>query len=475
MSIVSFNFFVFITLFLIIYYVIPSKYQWYCLLIMSILFYLINTQENTVWLMFTIIGTYLFTNVIEDLKEKNATNAQIRLLFIINIIIALSPLLLLKYIISSVYTSIALPMGISFYTLQLIGYSVDVYKGKFKAEHNLLKYMLFAMFFPQIIQGPIARYDKLSESLYKPHNFEEDKITKGFMLVLWGLFLKLVLADHAAVIVDTVFNDYKIYTGFYILIAGVLYSIQLYADFMGCVCIAKGISSMFGIELMDNFNHPYFANSIKDFWRRWHISLSSWLRDYIYIPLGGNRKGAVPKYINLIITFIVSGLWHGVGLQFIFWGVLHGMYQIIGDLTQNIRTKCKTILHIKGTFIDSACQRIFTFVLVMLAWIFFRAASFQQGIEMVVLMIKDFNIKNWKGGALFQLGLSQKDCIVLAICILLLILVSLLQEKICIREKILRFSIIIRYMIYVLVICAILVFGIYGSGYDAGAFIYGGF
>ena len=263
MSIVSFNFFVFITLFLIIYYVIPSKYQWYCLLIMSILFYLINTQENTVWLMFTIIGTYLFTNVIEDLKEKNATNAQIRLLFIINIIIALSPLLLLKYIISSVYTSIALPMGISFYTLQLIGYSVDVYKGKFKAEHNLLKYMLFAMFFPQIIQGPIARYDKLSESLYKPHNFEEDKITKGFMLVLWGLFLKLVLADHAAVIVDTVFNDYKIYTGFYILIAGVLYSIQLYADFMGCVCIAKGISSMFGIELMDNFNHPYFANSTR--------------------------------------------------------------------------------------------------------------------------------------------------------------------------------------------------------------------
>lgn len=474
MSIVSFNFFVFVGIFLIIYYVIPKKKQWYCLLIMSIFFYWINTREYTVWLLFTIVGTYLFSNVIEDLKEKDASRIIIKSLFIIDICIAISPLILLKYIIGSIYTGIALPMGISFYTLQLIGYSVDIYKGKYEAEHNLFKYMLFAMFFPHIIQGPIARYDKLSESLYKPHEFEEDNIAKGFMLTLWGAFLKLVLANQSAVIVNTIYGDYKTYTGFYILVAGILYSIQLYADFMGCVCIAQGISSMFGVALMDNFNHPYFSASIKDFWRRWHISLSSWLRDYVYIPLGGNRRGTVRKYINLMITFLVSGCWHGVGLQFIFWGALHGIYQIVGDLTQNIRMKCKKIIHVEGTLIDWICQRVYTFIFVMVAWIFFRATSLKQGIEMIVLMVKDFTIQDCNG-TLFQLGLTSKECVMLTVCVIILLLVSVFQEKMCIRERILKYPIILRYVIYILVICIILIFGRYGSGYDAGAFIYGGF
>lgn len=232
-----------------------------------------------------------------------------------------------------------LPMGISFYTLQIIAYVVDVYRGKYPAEKNFLQYMLFVMYFPQILQGPIARFDQLKKQLCSGHTFSYATFVGGFELMIWGYFQKLVIADRAAVIVDRLFGEYRSYTGVYMLLAGVLYSIQLYTDFNGCVCIARGASEMLGITLAENFDHPYFATSIQDFWHRWHMSLSSWLRDYVYIPLGGNRKGKLRKYVNILLTFLVSGLWHGMGLTYLVWGFLHGLYQIMGSLLMPVRDR----------------------------------------------------------------------------------------------------------------------------------------
>lgn len=469
MSIVSFNYFFFISIFLFIYYLINEKYQWLLLLIMSILFYYINVKLQSVWILFSTLGIYLFTNILYKYRHRLSKSAR-RAILCIDIFIILFPLLLLKYIIGSIYSGTTLPLGISFYSLQLIGYSVDIYTNKYEANCDFFHFLLFALFFPHIIQGPIARYNQLSKSLFAPHKFNEKTLSCGFMLIIWGLFLKLVLADSAAIFVNTVYANYKLYTGIYILLAGVLYSIQLYADFMGCVCIARGSAYMFGVELMENFDHPYFSTSIKDFWRRWHISLSSWLRDYIYIPLGGNRKGKIRKYINLIITFLISGFWHGVGFQFIFWGMLHAIYQIIGEITLDIRLKIKKIIKLKNT-LNKLLQQVITFILVMLAWIVFRATCLSQALEMFVLLTKN-NVSNIN---LFNLGLSVQEFIILIASIIILISVSNLQKKYNIREKILSFPLPLRYFIYIVAICIILIFGRYGNEYDAGQFIYGGF
>lgn len=473
MSIVSLNFIFFCLLSLIVYYTINTRYQWYLLLIISGVFYYFNSGKLIIFIALTIVFTYILSKAIEKCRSVNIK----KILLVCSIIISLMPLIGIKYIMGSIKNSIILPLGISFYTLQIIGYCIDVYKRKIKAESNILKYALFVSFFPQIIQGPIARYDKLAETIFVEHKFDEEKIVKGLMLVIWGYFLKLVIADRAAIYVNTVYENYNEYAGVYILIAGILYSIQLYTDFSGCVCIAKGVAQAFGIEISDNFNHPYFAVSIKDFWRRWHISLSSWLRDYVYIPLGGNRKGNARKNINLLLTFLVSGFWHGVGMQYIAWGVLHGVYQIVGDVSFNIRKDFKSLLQIKeDTLIYKYVQRTITFGLVMISWIIFRASNLKQAMHMLYLMIRRFNLWVLFNDDIFTLGLDWKESYVLILGGGILASVSFSQEKgIKIRDEILKLNICVRWAIYIISIITILIFGIYGSGYDSGQFIYGGF
>ena len=234
--------------------------------------------------------------------------------FVISILMTAIPLLAIKespYLLNIIMHQPMpewwlVPVGIAFWSMQLIAYSVDIYKDEIEPEKNFLKFLLFVSFFPQIIQGPIPRYAQLSGQLTEGKRFDECKFVKGFMLVLWGFFLKLCIADKAGIIVDTVFNNYPAYCGMYVLVAGVLYSLQLYANFLACTSITQGISGLFGISIISNFNHPYFSASIKDFWRRWHISLSSWLRDYVYIPLGGSRKGRLRKFINLLIKLTAT-------------------------------------------------------------------------------------------------------------------------------------------------------------------------
>jgi len=331
-------------------------------------------------------------------------------------------------------------------------------------------------FFPQIIQGPIPRYKQMEEQLVEGHKFNETNFVKGIHLIIWGFFLKLLIADKSAIVVNTIFDDYMNYSGFYILVAGVLYSLQLYTDFQACVCITKGVAQLFGINIVDNFMHPYMSKSVKEFWQRWHISFSSWLRDYIYIPLGGNRKGKIYKYRNLIITFVISGMWHGNGIKFILWGVLQAVYQILGEILSPLKVKLYKILKIsKTSVISEIIETLITFYCVMLAWIIFRANGTIVGLKMIFSMFGTFNPWIFFDDSLFELGLCIKEWSVLICSISLGIAVSFLQRKIIIRDWILQQHIVLRWIIYIVAIVVIWVFGTYGFGFESKDFIYGGF
>ena len=369
--------------------------------------------------------------------------------------------------------SVIVPLGIAFYTLQAISYCVDVYKGKYAAEKNLAKYTLYMSYFPIIMQGPISRYDQLSTTLFEGHRFSFDRMKSGLSLAMWGFFKKMVIADRAAILVNQVFGNYAEYKGFEIIVAVFWYTIQLYADFSGCVDISRGVSEIFGVELMNNFQHPYFATSIKDFWRRWHISLSSWFRDYIYIPLGGNRKGKVRRYINLLTVFFVSGLWHGVGINYIVWGFLHGGYQVAGELTQGFRSRLYAKIGLREDHaLVKLWKQLCTFCLVAYAWLFFRASGTIASIRMTISAVTTFNPEIFWNGRLFELGLDKKDWLVLLLACLVLLVVSWIQEKDSVRRVIEGQKIWIRWTIYIVAIFVILILGIYGPGFDANQFLY---
>ena len=312
MDFLSLTFAVFFIISVICYYAVPKKLRWGVLLLSSIIFYVWSVPYLIGYLLFSAVTTYFYGTWTEKHKEHG------KVLLALVILANLAVLLTVKFA-PVAGISILAPMGISFYTLQVIAYCVDVYKGKAEAQSNFFKYLLFVSFFPQILQGPIPRYNQLKEQLFEGHTFAYKTVKFGFQLILWGMFLKMVIADRAAIFVNAVFPEYHLYEGTVLAVAAVLYSIQLYTDFLGCVCIAMGAAEVYGIKLQTNFERPYMAVSIKDFWRRWHISLSSWLRDYVYISLGGKRKGKLSRYINLMMTFLVIGIWHGSGLQYIFW------------------------------------------------------------------------------------------------------------------------------------------------------------
>jgi len=325
------------------YYLIPYKYRYLWLLACSYYFYSCWNPSYTLLILFSTIITWLSGITLEKIKTANLPKRKdIRYKKIsigISICLNLAVLGYFKYAnffiqninqvfkhIHLVYqipaVDVLLPVGISFYTFQALGYTIDVYRGDIHAERNLFRYALFVSFFPQLVAGPIERSKELLGQLKEKHNFSFERIRSGFMLMLWGYFLKLVIADRIAIFVDAVYGDYIKYSGWYLIIASILFALQIYCDFSGYSVIAMGAAEMMGFRLTDNFNAPYFSRSVAEFWRRWHISLSSWFRDYIYIPLGGSRKGSRRKYVNLMIVFLVSGLWHGAQWGFVVWGGL---------------------------------------------------------------------------------------------------------------------------------------------------------
>ena len=478
MTYVSIEFYIFVLIAVLLYYMIPLKGRWIVLLCGSIFFYwkALETGTGILIILTTILIAYGAGLLLQKKRHK--------VVLIGSVLLVVLPWLCIKngnYFLQSILHRDAVawivPVGISFYTLQIISYLADIYQNKITAQRNPAKFALYVMFFPQIVQGPIPRYDRMETQLFYGHTFCERTVVGGFYKILWGFFLKLMIADRAAVIVNEIFDHQDQYVGCYVLVAGILYSIELYADFAACISISKGVANLFGIHLADNFHHPYLATSVKDFWHRWHISLSEWLRDYIYIPLGGSRKGKVRTYINLVITFLVSGIWHGAGLRFIVWGMMHAVYQIAGQMTHGIREKAVKLLGLrKASELCIWIQRICTFFFVMVAWIIFRAPNLTIGLQMIGSMFRVHNMWIFTNDALLMLGLDWKEWIVLLISIVILLAVSLKQEKgLSFSEAIYRQPIGVRWMLYLVVIFAIMTYGVYGVGYDSQAFIYGGF
>ena len=484
MAFISWSFYVFLAVLVIIYYILPKHLRWYVLLTGSILFYAKMADKN--WgILILFLGTAIFSFLFAILIRMLAgCKREARILFGMAVVIVILPLLLNKeanFILvnwmKAEQMEMIVPLGIAFYTLQTISYLADIYRGRIDPQRNFLKYLLFISFFPQIVQGPIPRYAELSEQLYEGHDFDETDFTKSYMLILWGFFLKLVIADKAGVVVDTLFRDPQAYLGAYVWLGGFLYSIQLYTDFLACVTLAQGAAGLFGVRLTDNFNHPYFAASVREFWRRWHLSLSFWLRDYIYIPLGGNRRGKMRKYLNILITFAISGIWHGGGYKYLIWGLMHALYQIFGELLMPAKQILDRILRLKnGSRVRRTLQTISTFFFIMIAWIVFRAESLRTAVTMIKSMFTVYNPWILVNDSVFRLGLNWREYTLLMCAIVCLAVVSALQEKgVMIRDRILQYSIFVRWAIYIGVMIFIMIFGTYGYGFDPQAFIYGGF
>lgn len=476
MDFLTLTFAIFFIISVICYYTVPKKMRWGVLLLSSIIFYVWSVPYLIIYLLFSAVTTYAFGRWTEKHKENGKG------LLALVIVANLAVLLVLKFYplcesrLSFPTLNLLMPMGISFYTLQVIAYCVDVYKGKTEAQNHFLKYLLFVSFFPQILQGPIPRYEQLKNQLYEGHAFDYRKVKFGFQLILWGLFLKMVIADRAAIFVNAVFPEYHLYEGTVLAVAAVLYSIQLYTDFLGCVCIAMGAAEVYGIQLQTNFARPYLAVSIKDFWRRWHISLSSWLRDYVYIPLGGNRKGTLRRYLNLLLTFLVSGIWHGAGLQYIFWGLMQGGYQVAGEILMPIRKKVRDFLKInEESGMYFLWQRIFTFGLITASWVIFRAQNLRAGLSMLKRIVTDFTPWVFFDGTLYNFGIEARSFMALLLCIVLVMIVEHFQEKGNIREMLECQHIIVRWGIYLGAIALVIVLGVYGPGYNATQFLYGQF
>ena len=425
----SIDFLIFLPIVLVIYYIIPMKYKHIWLLISSYYFYMCWNAKYVLLIFVSTVITYL-SGILIDKVEKtwpdvNDIGKYKKLILALSFVSNLGILFYFKYInftldivtrvLSKMNISmnvpvfdVILPVGISFYTFQALSYSVDVYRGEVAPEHDFFRYALFVSFFPQLVAGPIERSKNLLTQLREPRKFDFGYAFDGILLMLWGLFLKIVLADRIAIFVDTVYGDCEHYQGIYLIVATVLFAVQIYCDFSGYSSIAMGTAKLLGIELMDNFNAPYLSTSVADFWRRWHISLTSWFKDYLYIPLGGSRRGTFRKYINKMIVFILSGLWHGAQLTFVVWGAINGLYQVIGEVLMPIRKKVSDIIGINRNSegVYALCV-LATFALVDFTWIFFRADSLGRAIYIIKSILNTENIWTLFDGSLYNCGLDE--------------------------------------------------------------------
>ena len=369
---------------------------------------------------------------------------------------------------------VVLPVGISFFTFQALSYTVDVYRGEIYAEKNFFRYALYVSFFPQLVAGPIERSKNLLKQLAVPKTFEFERAREGIFLMLWGYFLKLVLADRIAIVVDTVYNHYTEYQGWYFIVATVLFAFQIYCDFAGYSTIAIGAAKILGVRLMENFDAPYTAQSVAEFWRRWHISLTSWFRDYLYIPLGGSRKGKLRKNANRMIVFLTSGLWHGASIHFVVWGGINGLYQIIGETLMPIRERLIRLFRLNpDSFGFRLYRTLVTFVLVDLSWVYFRAEGFRAANTIVRSMVTAKNPWVLFDGSLYTLGLDGPNFRLMIVSIFILLAADIAKRcGITIREKIIEQDYLFRWVFIACAVVFILLFGVWGPGYSAANFIY---
>ncbi|SKA96788.1 D-alanyl-lipoteichoic acid acyltransferase DltB, MBOAT superfamily [Caloramator quimbayensis] len=491
----SVDFAVFFPFAVFVYFIMPKRFRWVWLLISSYIFYMSYSVKYTIFLVISTLVTYLSGILIEradNIKDERKSIKLKKTWVFLSFAINLGILFVFKY--SNFFNSLMqkllsnfnialntpkfnylLPLGISFYTFQALSYTVDVYRKDVKVQRNLAKYALFVSFFPQVIAGPIGKSKHLLHQFDEEYSFDYDRIKNGLLLMLWGFFQKLFVADRLAILVNTVYSEPSKYKGFEIIIANIFFAIQIYCDFCGYSDIARGIAEILGIRLYKNFERPYFSKSIKEFWRRWHISLSTWFRDYLYIPLGGKRCSKIRNYINIMIVFLVSGLWHGAAVNFIIWGALHGAYLILSDIFKPIKKGIVNKFNIKtDTFSYKFFQIIITFILVDFAWIFFKADSFTNA-KIIIKNMNYFNPFVLVNGDIYKLGLDSKDFFIALLGIAVILIVNILQRNKSLRLEISKQNCAFRWVLYFAAIIVILIFGIYGPAYSAKQFIYSQF
>ncbi|MCD8362741.1 MAG: MBOAT family protein [Lachnospiraceae bacterium] len=491
----SAEFLIFFPIVVLVYFIIPKKIKYLWLLAASYYFYMCWNARYALLLFFSTAVTWASGLLLERIKHGEidearkipAKKAVVALSFFLNLgvlfwfkyvnfaVATLERLLRLVHIqLSLPEFDILLPVGISFFTFQALSYTMDVYRDEIYAEKNFFRYALFVSFFPQLVAGPIERSKNLLKQLADPQKFSFARFKDGILLMLWGFFLKIVLADRLALFVDTVYGDVWSYGGWYLIIATMLFGVQIYCDFYGYSVIATGAAEILGIRLMENFDAPYLSCSVAEFWRKWHISLTSWFRDYLYIPLGGSRRGKARKYRNKMIVFLISGLWHGAQSTYVVWGMLNGLYQVAGELTEPIRTR---LIDACGLHRESFAHRLLrcgiTFVLVDFSWIFFRASTVRRALAIVRSILTAGNPWILLDGSLYECGLDSKNFWLVLLCIAVLLLADCLKHRgICVRKVILRQDVWCQCMVVVFAIALILLFGLWGPAYSEANFIY---
>lgn len=529
MAINSLEFIAFISVVLLIYYLIPKKARWCILLISSYFFYYVNSTKLTIFLIITTLSIYLLALVLTKLDKttklkckelekqekkiiKKKNDIKKRWIVFAAIFINVGILIILKYCnflsynfnsifhlfninLNIPYVNIVLPLGISYYTLQAISYVVDVYRGKYEADKNIAKVALFMSFFPQMVEGPIGRYDKLKDQLYTPHEFKYKEFTYGLQLMIWGYFKKMIIADRAGIFANVIFSDYTNYGSFIVLFAMILYTIQLYAEFSGCIDIVRGVAEMFGIQLSENFKRPFFSKTVQEFWQRWHMTLGEWLKEYIFYPISfSNLTGnianffkkilrnnyiskLIPAIFSLLFVWLTMGIWHGASWKYVFYGIYYYLIMVIGMLIEPISkfiiSKLKIDISKKWYKI---MQIIRTDVFVLIGMLIFRANTLKDAWHMLTSLFSFKSMEKLFNGQIFSLGFKISDLIVVIITTILMYIVGMIQEKgYCLRDEIASKKIILRWTIYYALIFSILIFGVYGKGYNASSFIYGNF
>ena len=481
----SIEYLIFFPAIAILFFMMPQKLKVFWLMAASFAFYAFWNAKYLLLLLFCIAITYAAGLLLDKIDAK--AKGKRKLVLIGSLTVNLGLLFYFKYFTFFWETAqdlwdwpktdidnILLPVGISFFTFQAIGYVIDVYRGKVPAEKNPVKYALFISFFPQLVAGPIERSENMLPQLKQNPGLNVQRIREGMLTIVYGLFIKIVVADNIALLVDPVFEHPEDYNGMQLLVAVVMFAFQIYGDFSGYTRMAIGSAEVLGFRLCDNFRQPYLATSVNDFWKRWHISLTSWFRDYLYIPLGGNRKGRARKYVNIMIVFLLSGLWHGAAWHFVVWGGLNGLLCVLEEALQKPWDMAKKHLRIKtDTIAWKILQRVIAFIAVDLTWLFFRAENIGQawyilkkiagGLQMKYIAVADYC-------ALFP---SEKVMMIVIVSLLFLTLadVAAYMGK-DLRRVVLEQQIVFRWILYWIVVMIFLFWGVYGTAYHATQFIY---
>ncbi|MFW5795034.1 MAG: MBOAT family O-acyltransferase [Bacillota bacterium] len=477
----SLQFIIFFIIVITAYFILKSKYRWILLLAASYYFYMSWNPAYIILIILSTVIDYYASLKMGEVEKKS----QRRKYLILSLLVNLGLLFFFKYynFFNNSFTTVLrnfnlsiglpnfeflLPVGISFYTFQTLSYTIDVYRGDKEPEKHFGIFALYVSFFPQLVAGPIERSTRLLPQFKKEFEFNSSRVTSGLQLMLWGYFKKVVVADRLALYVNGVYNNLEGLSGITLILATFFFAFQIYCDFSGYSSIAIGAAKTMGFDLMTNFKRPYFSKSIPEFWRRWHISLSTWFKDYLYIPLGGNRVTKMRYYFNLFFTFLVSGLWHGAAWTFVIWGALHGFYQIFSLITSDLRSKIKEKIGLsKFPFLDKIMQISITFTLVNFGWIFFRANSLSDALYIInnLFVSLGSQLSSWESfkAAVVGYGLNQYELILAFVVIIIMESIHLLQRNGSVRKLLEKKPLVFRWAAYYFMIIIILAFGAYGE------------